>query len=380
MAELEQLLAALRDYRSLADTDCLALPPAAYFSPELQTLEVERIFRREWLCVGRAEQVSKPGDYYTIDVLGEPVVVVRGGDGIVRALNTVCRHRYMPVVEGAGNARRFTCPYHSWTYELDGRLAAAPFMEGSTRFAKESCRLPEYRLEDWYGFLFVNLDDAASPLAPRLKALEACIVHYRVDQQIQVLPYEAEWAGNWKLAAENSMEYYHHIGLHKDTVGVQVPGSGTYVLPPPDDLSFCHERSRMADSFRRGRSHAMNPAGRLDLFTEEELTTGYLVYLFPAFTMAMRPNGNNWLSFRPMGPERTKILGGYLATPELIDETPAIVEQRRALIVRVNEEDSLATTQLAKVMRSAKAARGPLSPFEGTIAQFYRYLARALNA
>jgi phenylpropionate dioxygenase-like ring-hydroxylating dioxygenase large terminal subunit len=286
----------------------------------------------------------------------------------------------MPVVEGAGNARRFTCPYHSWTYELDGRLAAAPFMDGSTRFAKERCRLPQYRLEDWYGFLFVNLDDAASPLAPRLKALEACIAHYRVDQQIQVLPYEAEWAGNWKLAAENSMEYYHHIGLHKDTVGVQVPGSGTYVLPPPDDLSFCHERSRMADSFRKGRSHAMNPAGRLDLFTEEELTTGYLVYLFPAFTMAMRPNGNNWLSFRPRGPERTQVLGGYLATPELIDETPAIVEQRRELIARVNAEDSLATTQLAKVMRSAKAARGPLSPFEGTIAQFYRYLARALAA
>jgi hypothetical protein len=124
----------------------------------------------------------------------------------------------------------------------------------------------------------------------------------------------------------------------------------------------------------------MNPAGRLDLFTEEELTTGYMVYLFPAFTMAMRPNGNNWLSFRPMGPERTKVLGGYLASPELIDDTPDIVEQRRTLIARVNEEDSLATIRLAQVMRSAKAARGPLSPFEGTIAQFYRYLGRALAA
>jgi hypothetical protein len=123
----------------------------------------------------------------------------------------------------------------------------------------------------------------------------------------------------------------------------------------------------------------MNPAGRLDLFTEEELGTAYLVYVFPAFTMAMRPNGNNWLSFRPSGPERTHVLGGYLVTPELLDTTPEIVEQRRELIARVNEEDSLATTELARVIKSMKAQRGPLGPFEGTIAQFYRYVARSLQ-
>src|SRR5260221_9123574 len=89
MAELEQLLTTLREYRGLADTDCLTLPPAAYFSADLQHLELERIFRREWLCVGREEQVPKPGDYYTVDLIGEPVVVVRGEDGVVRALNTI---------------------------------------------------------------------------------------------------------------------------------------------------------------------------------------------------------------------------------------------------------------------------------------------------
>jgi hypothetical protein len=124
----------------------------------------------------------------------------------------------------------------------------------------------------------------------------------------------------------------------------------------------------------------MNPAGQLDRFTTEDLETGYMVYFFPAFTMAMRPNGNNWLSFRPLGPERTLVLGGYMVSPELLRETPDIVEGRRDLIAKVNEEDSLATTELAKVMRSTKAGRGPLSAFEGTIAQFYRYLSRALDA
>ncbi len=380
MQELEQLKVTLREYLALSDVECLTLPPQAYFSPSLHRLEVERIFSREWLFIGRAVQVPQPGDYYTVELMGEPLVIVRGADRALRALNAVCRHRYMPVVQGSGKVQQFICPYHAWAYDLAGRLTAAPYMQGALAFDKATCRLPEYRLETWYGFIFVNLDDGAAPLAPRMRELERHIAHYRVDEQIQVLPYAEQWAGNWKFAAENSMEYYHHIGLHRGTVGVQVPGTGTYVLPAPADGSFCHERSRMADSFRKGRTHAMNPVGRLDLFTEEELTTGYVVYVFPAFTMAMRPNGNNWLSFRPDGPERTDVLGGYLVTPEVLASTPDIVEQRRELIARVNDEDSLATSELAKVIKSTKAARGSLSPFEGTIAQFYRYLARALDA
>jgi phenylpropionate dioxygenase-like ring-hydroxylating dioxygenase large terminal subunit len=376
--KLDRLLGILAEYSTLEDSDCLALPPDAYLSRELHALEVERIFEKEWLCVGREEQIPKPGDYYCFELMGEPLIIVRDRDGLTRALNGVCRHRYMPVAQGAGNAKSLTCPYHAWSYGLDGRLLGAPYMKGAKRFDKDGCRLPQYRLETWFGFMFVNLDDEAAPLAPRMRTLERHIANYRVGEQVQVLPYGAEWAGNWKFAAENSMEYYHHIALHKDTVGVQLPASGTYVPPPPDDRSFTHERCRMGDEFRAGRSHSMNPVGRLDLFTEEELTTGYMVYVFPAFTMAMRPNGNNWLSFQPDGPDRTKVLGGYLVAPEMVGENAEVVEARRRLIARVNEQDSLATTELAKAIRSRKAARGPLGPFEATIAQFYKYLAGTL--
>ena len=96
--------------------------------------------------------------------------------------------------------------------------------------------------------------------------------------------------------------------------------------------------------------------------------------------MAMRPGTNNWLSFRPAGPERTTVLGGYLLWQEIAQQDPAVAAARRAMIEQVNAEDSLATIELAKAMRSAKAARGPLSHFEGTIAQFYKYLARTLAA
>jgi phenylpropionate dioxygenase-like ring-hydroxylating dioxygenase large terminal subunit len=382
MLALNQLLATLREYRTLDDLDCLTLPADAYLSPELHRIEVEQIFRKEWLCVGRVEQIPNPGAYLTTEILGEPMVIVRGADGALRALSTICRHRFMPVVTGQGQADRFICPYHAWTYDTTGALIAAPYMQGSKRFEQARFGLPSYRIETWHGFIFVNLDDNAAPLAPRMRSLEAAIARYRVESQRQVLPYDAEWRGNWKLSAENSMEYYHHIGLHRNTVGVQLPGTETYVCPPPADLSFTHQRSRLGPRYRTGTggapTHSMNPAGRLDLFTTEDLETGYMVYLFPAFTMAMRPNGNNWLSFRPLGPERTLVLGGYMVSPELA-ETPDIVESRRELIAKVNEEDSLATSELAKVMRSAKAGRGPLGPFEGTIVQFYRYLSRALD-
>ena len=242
-----------------------------------------------------------PGDYYRIDVLDEPMIIVRGADGVVRALNAACRHRNMLVVQGRGNARSFTCPYHSWSYATDGRLLAAPHMEQSRAFDK-SCRLPEYRLERWMGFLFVNLDDDAAPLQPVMASMERAVANYRIAEQTEIFHYEAEWAGNWKLAAENSMEYYHHIGLHAGTVGVQMPAKGTYIpaVPATDD-TFTHERCRIGERFLAGHDHPMNPRGDLRGLTEEELTTGYLVYVFPAFTMAMRPGTNNWL-FPPRRP------------------------------------------------------------------------------
>ena len=301
--------------------------------------------------------------------------------GKVRALNSVCRHRYMPVVQDRGNTKRFVCPYHAWVYGTDGRLVAAPHMEGSAAFDKKACSLPEYRLDNWMGFLFVNLDDDAEPLQPVMASMEGATANYRIADQTEIFHYETMWNGNWKLSAENSMEYYHHIGLHADTVGVQMPAKGTYIPETPaTDDTFTHERCRMGDEFLDGKAHAMNPVGDLAGLTQEELETGYMVYVFPAFTMAMRPGTNNWLSFRPDGVEKTKVLGGYLVWQEIVDEIPDIADQRRDLIAKVNEEDALATTELAKVMRSRKAARGPLSHFEGTVAQFSKYLARTLAA
>ena len=107
---LDRILDDLGAYLTTPDDECLSLPPQAYVSPELLDLEIREIFEKSWLCVGREEYVPNGGDYFTIDVMGEPVIIVRGTDGKVRALNSACRHRFMPVVQDKGNAKRFTCP------------------------------------------------------------------------------------------------------------------------------------------------------------------------------------------------------------------------------------------------------------------------------
>jgi phenylpropionate dioxygenase-like ring-hydroxylating dioxygenase large terminal subunit len=378
---LNMLLDDLAEYLELPDTACLSLPPRAYISKELHQLEVKEIFEKSWLCIGRGEYVPNPGDYYTINVMDEPIIVVRGMDGTVRALNAACRHRSMLVVQDRGNTKRFTCPYHAWTYGTDGRLIGAPHMEKSKVFDKKACSLPPYRLDSWMDFLFVNLDDGAAPLQPVITSMDKAVANYRIGEQTEIFHYETEWTGNWKLSAENSMEYYHHIALHADTVGVQLPAKGTYIPTiPASDETFTHERCRMGESFIGGEEHPMNPKGDLSGLTEEELTTGYMVYVYPAFTMAMRPGTNNWLSFSPRGPEKTKVLGGYLMWRDVVRGEPEIGCARREMIEKVNQQDSLATSELAKAMRSRKAGRGPLSHFEGTVAQFYKYLARTLAA
>ncbi len=139
---LDGLLEVFAEYLTLEDNECLSLPPQAYGCAALHSRELDKIFHHEWLCVGREEYLPEPGDYYDFDLLGDPLIIVRGQDTQIRALSNVCRHRYMPLVSGRGRTDRFVCPYHAWGYDTQGQLIAAPHMEGSKRFQMRDCRLP----------------------------------------------------------------------------------------------------------------------------------------------------------------------------------------------------------------------------------------------
>ena len=205
------------------------LPPAAYTDARVFDVEVDTVFGRDWVCVARQEQLSDAGDYVCVDLPGQPIVVARGRDGGLRAFSRICLHRAMPVAEGAGNATRFVCPYHHWTYELDGSLRSAPMMEGAEGFEASRCRLPALRLEVWQGFVFVNRDPDAAALAPRLAGLEALIRPYGFGELVVAATTEFDSPWNWKILVENFMEAYHHIGTHSTTFEPVYPARSSSV-------------------------------------------------------------------------------------------------------------------------------------------------------
>ena len=206
-------LAAAREPLERATT----LPAAAFTSRDVYDLEVERIFRKEWLCVGRADQIPAAGDYFTLDLLGDKLVVVRGSDDEARVLSRVCRHRAADVAKGTGNTRSFQCPYHAWTYRLDGELVGAPYMEDVEDFDRENFRLPEVRSEIWEGWIFVNFDARAESLERQLAPLSKIFAHYRMSEMVVVDELTFDSPFNWKVLVDNFMEAYHHIAIHRDT-------------------------------------------------------------------------------------------------------------------------------------------------------------------
>ncbi|HMS96173.1 MAG TPA: Rieske (2Fe-2S) protein, partial [Tabrizicola sp.] len=156
----------LHDTVSVPFSRAKAMPKSVYTSTEFLTLEERHIFARDWICAGRAETLPDPGDYLTLTLAGEPVIVLRDRDGQGRAMSNVCRHRMSALLEGRGNTRAIVCPYHAWSYNLDGSLRAAPAMTLNEGFCKEDITLPRVRCEVWQGWIMVTLNpDAPLPEA-----------------------------------------------------------------------------------------------------------------------------------------------------------------------------------------------------------------------
>ena len=161
----------LREGCALPMEDARALPFSAYSDPNVMNLELDRIFRREWIAVCPEIALSAKGDYTTIEIAGEPIAVVRGQDGELRALSNVCRHRGSPLLEGTGNlSANIVCPYHAWAYDDRGEMKGAP-QTGAVVIDRAAHCLPTFRLEVWSGIVFVNLDAEAEPLAPEAELL-----------------------------------------------------------------------------------------------------------------------------------------------------------------------------------------------------------------
>jgi Rieske 2Fe-2S family protein len=191
------------------------LPQRYFVSPEVFAQEQEAIFARQWVCVGHQTEIDKPGDYVLRDVAGESLIIVRDQAGIVRGFYNVCRHRGTRLCEEArGHAAAIQCPYHAWTYALDGRLIGAPHMDDAPHFRKADYSLAGANIRFWEGFIFVNLAADPVPLDEMFAPLNGKFAHWNLPRLRSGKRIEYNVRANWKLIFENYSECYHCPGVH----------------------------------------------------------------------------------------------------------------------------------------------------------------------
>lgn len=213
------------------------LPPEAYRSPELYALEVEHIFSKQWIGVGRLEDIPEPGDFFTQEIAGESIIVVRDHDGGIRSHVNVCRHRGCRLTDDStGHTTAFKCPYHGWLYQLDGELRGAPDFGDTKNFAKQDFPLISVQVEIWEGFIMVNLDPEAAPFRDQVRD----VVKFGADKYgmaDHVTTHRWRWSldCNWKVYVENYIEEYHLPWVHGETFQPVTPMKGWAEYPDLSD-------------------------------------------------------------------------------------------------------------------------------------------------
>jgi phenylpropionate dioxygenase-like ring-hydroxylating dioxygenase large terminal subunit len=287
------------------------LPAWCYTSDAFYRREVERIFGKVWNFVGHVSQLAAPGDYFTLNFAGIPAILLRDHDGTLRAFANSCRHRGSALLEGSGNCRAIVCPYHSWTYGLDGTLRAAPEMQETVGFNTADTGLIPLRLDTWGGFLFLCFDSTAPDLAHYLGDLPRKVAMYGLQEMVCTRRKEFMLDCNWKLFVENAKESYHIATVHRNTINryASAKSSGYWVEETAGAYVSTFARHDGSMALLKGDS-GFPTNERLAGLREAGGTTAPLIY--PSTYLACTIDCAWYLELHPLGPNRTKLIHGAL--------------------------------------------------------------------
>jgi len=347
------------------------LPPEAYTDPAVYEREIDCILRKEWLCAGRVDQVREPGRYVTLDLLGDRLVIARDLAGDVRVLSRVCRHRAAELVSGAGRARAFRCPYHAWTYGLDGRLIGAPLMDRVEGFDKSTCGLPEIRSEVWQGWIFVNFDTGALPLGPRLQPLAALLENYRVSDMVAIETAVLDSPFNWKVLVDNFMEAYHHIAIHKETLEPIFPATLSRVLDNDGPYSVLVMPGREGGPDAGDISH-LPRHGTLDDWQRRSLVAAVV---FPFHLFVPGADSLTWYQLFPKAPD-CFTLRIHTCVPQATLDDPGCqeaIDELQEFTRLIHRQDIAACEAVWAGLTSRSVEAGRLSHLERSIWQFNQW-------
>jgi choline monooxygenase len=277
------------------------LPGWCYVSPEWYERELETIFRKDWLCVGRVEQIPETGNYTTIEVIGQPLIVVRDEAKQVRVHSALCRHRGAIIAQGEGRCRAFSCPYHSWTYALSGKLVATPGtpppMAGVAGFQTSDYGLKPIRSEVWAGFVFINFDDQAPPLMEWLGDLPEFLAGYDLANMQWTNRDMYEVDCNWKVWLENAFENYHVSTIHRKHVDPANPQNWEFETGTGPWEAMYSKRSIVAYS-------GLPPIPGLDARQEAGL---YHIWVQPSLQIILTSSYMKFRQYLPEGPEKLRL-------------------------------------------------------------------------
>ena len=347
-----------------------AMPPEVYTSDAFLAAELEHVFAREWLCLGRASALAEPGDYAAWEIAGQPVAVVRDRDGTLNALSNVCLHRMSTLLHGRGRTRAIVCPYHAWTYNLDGSLRGAPAMSKNEAFDRKDYCLPRLRCEEWLGWVFVSLNPEAPPVAGRLAEVEGLIADFAMETYVETFFESHVWDTNWKVLAENFMESYHLPVCHAATIG-GLSKLDEMVCPPGLD-AFNYHTILKDETLRIAIAHPSNTRLQGD-----RRRTTFLLAIYPSLLVTLTPGYFWYLTLHPQGPGQVRIGFGGGMSPDFVGDADATAHfaALKTLLDAVNVEDRGCTEKVYRGLSSKLARPGHLSHLERPNYDFARYLA-----
>lgn len=353
------------------------MPGNLYTSTAVLASEKERIYMKTWLCAGREEQVASAGDYMTAEVLGEPYVITRDKSGKVHAFLNMCLHRGVPIAEGKGNARGFSCPYHAWYYDLEGKLLAAPHM-GQSEVDLTNCRLRPMKLALWRGWIFVSFDNAIEPFEQFIAPLEKELWWFKTDECKLAEKVVLKIDCNWKLLVENLIDIYHVPVLHKASFG-------SFLKTERDQIEFKLLPNGAWQYEQESRPHSKSGSQlfpTLPWLEGKGVGTSLKAGIFPNLNLSLRFDSLRMWQVWPVSEGATELHCYSLFTPAAFDQPDFwknYEDYKSFLMAAIMEEDGPMVIKLQQAMASKFYVPGPLSHMEGAVHHLMKHYLQTMG-
>ena len=361
-----------------ADEDAFGLPGWIYSDPAFFEAEKAAVFRTSWQIVCHLSDIPQPGDFHTLDFLGESLVVVRGDDGVVRGFHNVCRHRASRVVDGpAGNCGiRMTCPYHAWSYDLRGRLAGVPHLRAFENLDVSVHGLAPVDLEICLGFVFVRLEAGLPTVREMLGPYYAELEHYRMEE-LQPLGRVTlrEREVNWKNVSDNYSDSLHITVSHPGLTRLFGAGYGLEAGEWTDKM-WGGLRDTPSDNWSERRYQALLPV--VEHLPPERRRLWTYFKLWPNVAFDVYPDQIDFMQFLPVSPTRTVLREIAYVLPDDRREMRAARYLNWRINRQVNIEDKALIERVQAGMASSSYGMGPLSVNEVALRSFARRMRRLM--